>query len=83
MDEITDSLVITKKFKNPTEFSIYIENKVMETKAGYMDCIISYCTEADINIESIAKLVNSTLKEKIRCEAEEQNYMKPRTKLPI
>jgi hypothetical protein len=48
-----------------------------------MDSIIAYCTEADINIESIGKLVNTSLKEKIRCEAEEQNYMKPRAKLPI
>jgi hypothetical protein len=83
MNDLTDGLVITKRFRTATEFSLYIENRVLETKTGYMDSIIAYCTEADINIESIGKLVNTSLKEKIRCEAEEQNYMKPRAKLPI
>lgn len=83
MTEITDGLVITRQFKTAAEFSIYIERRVLDTKAGYMDSIISYCTEADIAIESIAKLINTTLKEKIRVEAEEFNYMKPRGKLPL
>lgn len=83
MTELTDGLVITKRFKTATEFSLYIENKVLETKIGYMDSVIQYCQDADINIENIAKLINTSLKEKIRCEAEEQNYMKPRAKLPL
>ena len=83
MNELTDGLVITKRFKTATEFSLYIENKVLDTKISYMDCVIQYCQDADINIENIAKLINSSLKEKIRCEAEEQNYIKPRGKLPL
>lgn len=84
MDEnLTDTLLITKKFRNAIEFSLYIENRVLDQKAGYMDSIIAYCTEADIDIENIGKLITTSLKEKIRCEAEEFNYMKPRGKLPI
>ena len=80
---LTDSLVITKRFKNSLEFSLYIEQRVLDTKTSYMDSVISYCEEADIDIDNIAKLINNSLKEKIRLEAEESNYIKPRGKLPI
>lgn len=83
MDIITDSLIITKKFRSPNEFSLYIEKKVQDSKIGYMEAIISYCDEIDIDIETIAGLVNKSLKEKIQLEAEEQNYLKKRGKLPL
>lgn len=83
MNEITDGFIITKKFKNATDFSLFIENKVLDTKVGYMDCIISYCEEADIDVESITKLISISLKEKIRSEAEELNFLKPKAKLPL
>jgi hypothetical protein len=84
-ENFTDAQLITKqRFKNSNDFSLYIEKKVLETKAGYMDCILTYCRETDIDESSIAKLVNSSLKEKIRAEAEENNLMKPKTgKLPL
>jgi hypothetical protein len=80
---LTDSLIITKKFRSPNEFSLYIEEKVTKEKIGYMDAIIQYCEEIDINIESISKLVNQSLKDKVQNEAEEQNYIKRRGKLPL
>lgn len=80
---LTDGLIITKRFRSSNEFSLYIENKVIEEKIGYMDAIIKYCEEIDIDIETIATLVNQSLKDKIQNEAEEQNYMKKRGKLPL
>jgi hypothetical protein len=80
---LTDSLVITKKFRSPNEFSLYIEEKVAKEKIGYMDAVISYCAEIDIDIESISKLINQSLKDKIRVEAEEQNYIKKKARLPF
>lgn len=81
--EITDTLIITKKFRSPNEFSLYIEEKVIREKIGYMDAVIDYCTELDIDIDSISKLVNQSLKDKIQIEAEENNFMKKRGKLPL
>jgi Phage late-transcription coactivator len=80
---LTDSLIITKKFRSPNEFSLYIEEKVTKEQIGYMDAIIQYCEEIDIDIESISKLVNQSLKDKVQNEAEEQNYIKRRGKLPL
>jgi hypothetical protein len=48
-----------------------------------MEAVISYCEEIDIDIENIAGLINKSLKDKIQLEAEEQNFLKKRGKLPI
>lgn len=84
MQPTTDQFIITKKFSNANEFSLYIEETVSEKKLSYMEAIITYCEEADIDVESIKSLVNKSLKEKIQCEAEELNYFKRKSgKLPI
>lgn len=81
--ELTDAFVITKRFRSSNEFSIYIDEMVVKYKITYMEAIINYCNEIDIDIESIGNLVNSKLKEKIQVEAEQANLMKPRGHLPI
>jgi hypothetical protein len=81
--ELNDSFVITKRFRSPTEFSLYIEERVARERIGYMDAVIDYCTNSEVDIENIGNLVTSSLKEKIRYEAEESNMMKPRGRLPV
>lgn len=80
---LTDALVITKKFKSSNEFGMYIDECVSKKKITYMDAIINYCTERDIDVESIGSLINQKLKEKIQVEAEQANLIKPRGHLPI
>lgn len=80
---LTDSLIITKKFRSPNEFSLYIEGKVAAQYISYMEAIIQYCEEVDIDIESISKLINQSLKDKVQIEAEDGNYFKKRGKLPL
>lgn len=81
--EFNDSMLITKRFRSPTEFSLYIEERVAKERIGYMDAIIDYCTSNDVDLDNIGNLVTLALKEKIQFEAEEANLMKPRGKLPI
>lgn len=83
IQKLTDALVITKKFRTSNDFSIYIDERVMKKKTSYMDAIIGYCTEMDIDIESIGSLINQKLKDKIQVEAEQANLIKPRGHLPI
>jgi len=80
---LTDSLIITKKFRSPNEFSLYIESRVAAQDISYMEAIIQYCEEVDIDIESISKLINQSLKDKVQIEAEDGNYFKKRGKLPL
>jgi len=82
--EITDQFIISKKFNTANEFSLFIEELVLAKKLSYMEAIISYCEDADIDVESIKSLVNKSLKEKIQCEAEELNYFRRKAgKLPL
>ena len=81
--ELTDAVIITKRFRSPNEFSLHIEERVVRERIGYMDAVIQYCNEIDIDIESVAGLINQSLKDKIRVEAEENNYIRKQGKLPL
>lgn len=83
MKDLTDALVITKRFRSPNEFSIFIDEMVNKTKVTYMDAVINYCNEMEIDIESIGPLINQKLRDKIQMEAEQANMIKPRGHLPI
>ena len=65
---LTDSLIITKKFRSPNEFSLYIEELVAREHISYMDAVIQYCNEIDIDVESVANLINKSLKDKKKLE---------------
>ena len=82
-ETLTDALIITKRSRSPNEFSLYIEEKVLQESISYMDAVIGYCNDIDIDVESVTKLINQSLKDKIQNEAEDQNYMRPRGKLPL
>ena len=46
--------------------------------------LINFCVENEIESESIAKLINASLKEKLESEAQELNLLKTKsTKLPF
>jgi hypothetical protein len=82
-EQLTDALVITKRFRSPTEFSLYIDEIVANFNTTYMDAVINYCHEKDIDIDSIGSLINQKLREKIQMEAEVANMIKPRGHLPV
>jgi hypothetical protein len=83
LNKITDALVITKRFRSSNEFSIYIEEIVSREKLSYMDAVIRYCEEVDIDIAAIKPLITKQLKDKIQLEAIELNMMKPKGQLPV
>lgn len=76
---------INEKFISKEKFAEEIEAMVLKTKMNYIDAIVEYCTENEIELESVGKLVSKPLKEKIKCEAMELNYLKQTSKgkLPI
>ena len=76
---------INEKFVSKDKFAEDIENLVKRTKMNYIDAIVHYCEHNEIEIESVSKLINKPLKEKIRFVATELNYMKKTSKgkLPL
>ena len=76
---------LNKKFISKEKFAEDIEALVLKTKMNYIDAIVQYCTDNEIEIESVGKLISKPLKEKIKYVATELNYMKKTSKgkLPL
>lgn len=65
------------KFYCPSKFSQEIENIVKDNPdTTYIDAIIVFCEKNNIEVESVPKLISKPLKEKIRCEATQLNFLK-------
>ena len=76
---------IEKKFLTPSKFAMEIENIVANEDMNYIDAICYYCEINNLEIESVTKLVSKPLKEKLKYDAQELNFMKKtsRERLPI
>ena len=78
--------VLASKFFCPAKFAENIETLVLENKEmNYIDAIVHFCDENNIDVESVPKLISKPLKEKIKCDAQQLNFMKKtsRAKVPI
>ncbi len=65
------------------EFYTKIVKLVEETKLSYMDAILHYCDQNNMEPETAAQLVNTKLKAQIREEAEVLNFLPKTAKLPL
>jgi hypothetical protein len=76
---------INKRFLCPHKFSQEIESIVKISKINYIDAIVHYCEENNIEVETISKLVSKPLKEKLKNDAIQLNFLKKttRAKLPL
>lgn len=71
---------------NSKEFSLIIEGVVKDKRPiTYMDAIIWYCEQNQIEVESVGRLISKALKEKIQVEAANANLLKVEEtgKLPV
>ena len=78
--------VLESKFFCPTRFAQEIESLVLKNSdMNYIDAIVFFCDKHSLDLESVPKLISKPLKEKIKCDAQELNFMKrtTRAKLPV
>jgi len=65
------------KFLCPTKFSQIIEELVKtNVEMNYIDAIVYYCEENGLEVDSVAKLISKPLKEKLKCDAINLNFLK-------
>jgi hypothetical protein len=71
---------LEKKFFCPSK-QLVLDNKDM----NYIDAIVHFCELNAIDVESVPKLISKPLKEKLKYEAMELNFLKrtSRAKLPL
>jgi hypothetical protein len=79
-DNLND--ILEEKFMTASKFSMEIENlmKVSNGSMNYIECIIHYCTEHNIELETVSKLISKPLKEKLKYDAQRLNFMKRSSK---
>jgi hypothetical protein len=69
---------------NSKEFSLQIEKIVQERKGiSYMDAILRYCEENELDPGTVAPMITKTLKDKITIEAQNLNYIPKTGQLPV
>ena len=60
---------------NSKKFALTIESIVKEKRISYMDAILKFCEDNEIDPSSVGSLINKSLKEKIQLEAEKLNLI--------
>jgi len=75
---LEDNFMTSVKFSQEVE-KIAIDNDDM----NYIDAVLHYCETNEIEIESVPKLISKPLKEKIKFDAENLNYMKKKSRSKI
>ena len=84
MSQLTEEefLEITN-LHNPKKFSKNIEVIVREQGLRYIDAIMEYCSEHNIDNDIIPKLLTRQLKEKVQVEAIQFNFLPKVGALPV
>jgi len=67
------------------EFANTIEDVVYMKDVSYMDAVLMYCEDNEVEFEVAASLISDNLKSKIQIEAESLNFLPKSntTKLPL
>ena len=70
--------------ETPNKFALIIENMVKEKKISYIDAILEYGKDNEIDPSNTKSMINKNLKEKIAYEAQNLNMLKEKVaKLPL
>lgn len=77
---------LKKKFHSPEKFTQEVEKIVKANRDhNYITAIIEYCENNEIDLELVPKLITKPLKEKLKWNAMELNFLKKTSfgKLPL
>ena len=76
-----------EKFMTQAKFSTMVEEVVKNSNGlvNYIYAVIVVCDELDIEVDTVNKLISKPLKDKIKFNAQQLNYVKRTTRgvLPI
>ena len=67
----------------PKIFALKIEDIVKEKEITHMEAVLWYCTDQDIEPDSVKGMISKPLKEKIEANARELNFLPRQAQLPI
>ena len=66
------------KFMTQSKFSSLVEDVVKNSNGlvNYIDAVVVVCDEYEIEVETVIKLISRPLKDKIKYNAQQLNYVK-------
>lgn len=76
LSEASTTSSAKRLWRNPNEFSYYIEGLAVEQGVGCYEAIMMYCEMLDVDPESVAPLVNRQLKDKLAVEFADMGLLK-------
>ena len=77
--------MIENKFDCSKKFAVEIETIVKDNRMSYIDAIVFFCEKNNLDVEVVPKLMSKPLKEKLKAEAMDLNFLKKTSyaKLPV
>ena len=72
--------IFEKNFMTAAKFSVEIEKIVKESDLNYIEAVVQFCEDKNIEMDGINKLISKPLKEKLKFDAQRLNYMKRTSK---
>lgn len=77
--------ILREKFLTKEKFVEHIENLVRDSGLNYIDAIVFYCETNNVEIETVPKLINRQIREKLQLNATDLNFLvsPSRARLPI
>jgi len=67
---------------NTKEFTIKIEELAKQKNLKYIDAIVHFCENNEIDVGTVGPLISKNLKDKIALEAQDLNYLPKTGRLP-
>lgn len=71
---------LDEKFLCSDKFAQKIETLVKDFKISYIDAIVQFCEDNSVEVETIPKIISKPLKEKLKYEATQLNFLKKTSK---
>ena len=60
--------VLEENFMTAAKFSLEVEKIVKDSELNYIEAIVMFCEEKNIEIENVGKLINKPLKENLKLQ---------------
>ena len=67
----------------PKQFALIIEKRASKKRLTHMEAVLDYCREKEIEPDQITHLINRALKDKIKMNAQDLNFLPKTATLPV
>jgi len=67
----------------PKQFALEVEKRASKKRITHMEAVLDYCAEKEIEPDQITHLINRNLKDKIKMNAQELNFLPKTATLPV